>query len=109
MSFAASDPDFLLLALAFARGLQQPEHRLRDVGIADEHPFHRAGILRGRRAGQRKVGGVAVDHMAAGIGDREAVEGVVGDRAHDRIVGRAVGETDDAGGERKQVEQPDHR
>jgi hypothetical protein len=47
--------------------------------------------------------------MAAGIGDRQAIEGVIGDRAHDRIVRNAVGETDDAGRKRKQVEQPDHR
>ena len=47
--------------------------------------------------------------MAARIGDREPVIGVVGDVAHHRIVGGAVGEADDAGGEREQVEQPDHR
>ena len=34
---------------------------------------------------------------------------MIGDAAHDRIVGGAIGETDDAGGESEQVEQPDHR
>ena len=34
---------------------------------------------------------------------------MIGDPAHDRIVGGAIGETDDAGGEGEQVEQPDHR
>ena len=47
--------------------------------------------------------------MAARVGDREAVIGMVGDTAHHRVVGRAIGETDDPGGEREQVEQPDHR
>ena len=46
--------------------------------------------------------------MAARIGDREPVIGVVGDAAHDGIVGGAVGEADDAGGKGEQVEQPDH-
>ena len=62
-----------------------------------------------RGARQRQIGGVGIDHMAAGIGDREPVIGVIGDAAHDRIVGGAVGEADDAGGKGEQVEQPDHR
>ena len=40
----AGNADFLLLALAFARGLEQAEHRLRDVGIADEDPFDRPNL-----------------------------------------------------------------
>jgi len=47
--------------------------------------------------------------MAAGVGDGEPVEGMVGDSRHHRIVGGPVGEADDAGGEGEQVEQPDHR
>jgi hypothetical protein len=47
--------------------------------------------------------------MAAGIGHRQPVMGMIGDPAHHRIVGSAVGEADDAGGEGEQVEQPDHR
>ena len=47
--------------------------------------------------------------MPAGIGDHEAVERVIGDRAHQRIVGGAVGEAEDAGREREQREHPDHR
>ncbi len=33
---------------------------------------------------------------------------MIGDAAHHRIVDGAIGEADDAGGEREQVEQPDH-
>ena len=58
---------------------------------------------------QRQIGGVGIDHMAARIGDREPVIGMIGDAAHHRIVGGAVGEANDAGGEGEQVEQPDHR
>ena len=47
--------------------------------------------------------------MAAGIGDRETIIGMVGDPAHHGIVGGAVGEANDAGGEGEQAEQPDHR
>src|SRR5262245_39424772 len=39
------DADFFLLALAFARGFQEAEHRLGDVGIADEDAFYRADVL----------------------------------------------------------------
>jgi hypothetical protein len=47
--------------------------------------------------------------MAAGVGDRQPVEGMVGDMAHDRIIGAAIGKADDTGGESEQVEQADHR
>ena len=47
--------------------------------------------------------------MTAGVGDRQAVIGVIGDAAHDRVVGGAIGEANDSGGEGEQVEQPDHR
>ena len=73
------------------------------------HPLDGTGVLRRRRPRQRQIGCVAVDDVAAGIGDREAIEGVIGNRAHDRIIRDAVGETDDAGRTREQVEQPDHR
>ena len=46
--------------------------------------------------------------MAARVGDRQPVVGVVGDPAHHGIVGGAVGEADDAGGKGEQVEQADH-
>jgi len=105
---AAGDADFLLLPLALARRLEQAKYRLRHIGIADEHPLHRADVERGRRSRERQVGGVGIDHMAAGIGDREAVIGVVGDQPHHRIVRRAIGEANDSGGEGEQVEQPDH-
>ena len=104
----AGDADLFLLALAFARRLQQAEHRFRHIGIADEDPLHRAHVLRAGGAGQRQIGGVEIDDVAARVGDREAVEGMIGDPPHHRIVGAAVGEADDAGGEGEQVEQPDH-
>ncbi len=47
--------------------------------------------------------------MAAGVGDRQPVMGMVGDAAQDRVVGGPIGEPEDAGGESEQVEQPDHR
>ena len=105
----AGDAHLFLLPLAFARRLQQAEHRFRDIGIADEDPFHRAHVLRARRPRQRQIGGVGIDHMPAGVGDRQPVIGMIGDAAHHRIIGAAVGEADDAGGEGEQVEQPDHR
>ena len=104
----AGDTDLFLLPLALARRLQQPKHRFRDVRIADEHPLHRANVLGARGPGQRQIGRVGIDHVPAGIGDRKPVEGAVGDPALHRIVGGAVGEADDAGGEREQAEQPDH-
>ena len=105
----AGDAHLFLLPLAFARRLEQAEHRFRHIGIADEDALHRAHILRAGCARQRQIGGVEIDHMAARIGDREPVEGVIGDTPHHGIVGLAVGEADDAGGEGEQVEQPDHR
>ncbi len=102
------DPDFLLLPLALARRLEQAEHRLRHIGIADEDALDRAHLLGGRGPRQRQIGGVGIDDVAAGIGDREPVMGVVGDPAHHRIVGGAVGEADDAGGKGEQIEQADH-
>jgi len=47
--------------------------------------------------------------MAARIGDREPVEGVIGDPRHHRIVGGTIDEANDPGGKRKQIEQPEHR
>ena len=105
----AGDADLFLLPLALARRLQQAEHRLRDIGIADEDALDRAHVLRAGRARQREIGGVGIDHVAPGIGDGEPVMGMVGDAAHHGIIGLAIGETDDAGGEGEQIEQPDHR
>jgi len=47
--------------------------------------------------------------VTARVGDREPVIGLIGDAAHHRVVGGAIGETNDAGSEREQIEQPDHR
>ena len=62
----AGDADLFLLPLALARRLEQAEHRLRDVGIADEDPLDRAHVLRGRGPRQRQIGGVGIDDVAAG-------------------------------------------
>ena len=103
------DPDFFLLPLAFARGLEQAEHRFRNVGIADEDALDRPHVLRRGSPGQRQIGGIGIDDVAARVGHRQPVIGVIGDPPHHRIVGGAVGETDDAGGKGEQVEQADHR
>ena len=103
------DADFLLLPLAFARRLEQAKHRLRHIGIADENPLHGTDVLRGRSPRQRQIGRVGIDHMAAGVGDRQSVIGMIGNAAHHRVVGGAVGKADDSGGIGEQVEQPDHR
>ena len=100
----AGNADFLLLALAFARGLEQTEHRLRHVGVTDEDPFHRAHVRRGRSSRERKIGRVEIDDMTTRVGDREAVMGMIGDPAGHRVVGAAIGETNDAGSEGEQAE-----
>ena len=46
--------------------------------------------------------------MPPGVGDRQPVMGMIGDAAHHRIIDAAIREADDAGGEGKQAEQPDH-
>ncbi|MEY9683405.1 hypothetical protein ABIF13_004179 [Bradyrhizobium elkanii] len=103
----AGDADLLLLPLALAGSLQKAEHGLGDVGVADEDPLDRTDLLRPGRAGQREIGGVGIDHVAAGVGDDEPFLGLVGDPRHHRIIGGTVGEADDAGGKGEQVEQPD--
>ncbi len=105
----AGDPDLFLLPLAFARGLEQAEHRFRDVGIADEDALDRPNVLRRRCSGDRQIGGVGIDDMAARVGHCQPVIGMVGDAPHHGVVGGAVGEADDAGGKGEQVEQADHR
>ena len=105
----AGDAHLFLLPLAFPRRLEQTEYRLRDIRIADEHPLNRPRLKRTRRSRERKIGRVGIHNVSLGIGDREAVIGMVGDAAPNRIVGRAIGEADDAGGESEQAEQPDHR
>jgi len=94
----AGDPDLLLLPLAFARGFQEAKYRFRDIGIADEHPLDRPHVLRAGSSSQPEIGVVEIDDVAARVGDGEPIEGVIGDVCHDRVVGGAVGESDDAGG-----------
>src|ERR1700676_282195 len=45
-AIGAGNPDFLLLPLALTCRLEEPEYRLRYIGIADEDPFHRADVVR---------------------------------------------------------------
>jgi hypothetical protein len=97
-----------LLALALAGGLEQPEHGFGDIWIADEDALDGPRLLHRGGTGQREIGGIGIDHMAVGVGDGDAVEGAVGDGAHDRIFGCAIGEADDAGRESEQHEQADH-
>ena len=105
----AGDADLFLLALAFSRRLEQAEHRLRDIRITDEHPLDRTHFQRARSSRDRQVGGVEIDDVAARVGDREAIKSMIGDPAHHRIVGRAIGKTNHAGGKGEQIEQADHR
>ena len=105
----AGDADFFLLPLAFARRLQQAEHRFRHIGIADEDPLDGTRLLRGRRTREPKIGRVGIDHVAARVGDRQPVIGEVGDPAFDRIVGGTIGEANDPRSIGEQAEQPDHR
>jgi len=109
LTLATGDADFFLLALALARRLQKAEHRFRHIGIADEDPLNRAHLLRARGTGEREIGRVGIGHVTAGVGDRDAVMGEIRDPADHRIVDRAIGEADDAGGESEQTEQADHR
>ena len=105
----ARDPHLFLLPLAFARRFQEAKHRLRHIRVTDEDALHRTGVLRIGRSREREIGGIEVHHVAAGVGHGQTVEGVVGDARDHGIVGRAIGEADDSGGESEQVEQPDHR
>ena len=105
----AGKANLFLKPLALARGLEQAEHGFRHVGIADEDPLHRPHVLRTGRAGERKIGRVGIDDIAALIGDRQTVEGMIGDPAHHRIIHGPVGEPDDPGRKGEQVEQPNHR
>ena len=105
----AGETDLFLLALAFARRLEQPEHRFRHVGIADENPLHRANVLRARGPRERQIGRIGISDMAAGIGDGDPVIGEIGDAADDGIVDRTVGKANDTGRKSKQIEQADHR
>ena len=82
----AGDPDLFLQALAFARRLEQPVDGFRGVRVADEHALHRAHLV-GIRIDQVQIGGVGVDDTAVGIGDEDAVEGLIDDRL-DQWVGR---------------------
>ena len=105
----ACDTHLFLLPLAFASRLEEPEHRFRYIGIADENPLHRADVVHRRRPREREIGRVGIGHVTAGISDREAVSGQVRDAADHRIVGRAIGEANDSGRESEQIEQAHHR
>ena len=104
----AGDPDLFLQALAFARRLEQPVDGFRGVRIADRHALHRAHLV-GIRIDQVQIGGVGVDDTAVGIGDEDAVEGLIDDRL-DQWVGRPRRrQAQDTGGEREQRKDADRR
>src|SRR6476646_330324 len=105
----AGNADFFLLPLAFARRLEQTEHRLGNIRVANEYPLDRARLERARSPREREIGRIGIDHMSPRIRDREAVKSMIGDAAPDRIVGGAIGKPDDTGGEGEQVEQTNHR
>ena len=45
----------------------------------------RAHVLRASRSGEREIGGIEIDHMAAGVGHSQTVIGLIGDAALDGI------------------------
>ena len=108
-AIGTGDANLFLLAFAFPRRLEQAKYRFGHIGIADEHPLHGAHVQRVRRARKREIGRVRIDHVTAGIGDRQSVIGMIGDATHDRIVSSTIGETNNPRGVSEQVEQPDHR
>ena len=103
----AADPHLLLQAAAFARRLQQPVDRLRDIRVADEHPLDRAHVVGIGGVDQLEIGGIGVDHAAARVGDQDAVEGAVDHGLDQRVGGVAAGHAQDAGGEREQEKDAD--
>ena len=109
--FAADriDAHLLLQAAAFARRLEQPEHCLRDAGIADEHPLDRPHVVGAGGLDQPHIGGIGVHDAPGGIGDQDRVGPAV-DQALDQRTGRiAAGDRQHAGREREQDEHAEHR
>ena len=103
------DAHLLLQAAAFARRLEQPEDRLRDAGIADEHPLDRPHVVGVGGLDQPQIGGIGVDDAPGGIGDQDRVGPAV-DQALDQRAGRiAARDAQHAGREREQEEHADHR
>ena len=78
----AGNPDFFLLPLAFARRLEQAEHRFRTSGLPMKTRSTGRTSCARRRPRDREIGRVGIGHMAAGVGDGEAVIGEIGDAAH---------------------------
>ncbi len=83
------DAHLLLQAAAFARRLEQAEHRFRDAGIADEHPLDRPHVVGAGGLDQPQIGGVGVDDAPGGVGHQDRVARAV-DQALDQRTGRVA-------------------
>ena len=106
-ALGAGDAHFLLQALAFARGLEQPVDGLGSVRIADEHALDRPHVVGVRRIDEFEIGGVGVNDAPLAVGDDDAVEGVVDDGFDQRACRFRRRKPQDAGGEREQREHAD--
>jgi hypothetical protein len=104
----AGHAHFLLQAAPLARRLGEPVYRLRHVRVADEHPLHRAHVVRVHRIDQMQVGGIGVHHPGL-IGHHQPVIGSVGDRLDQRVDFLAARHAQDAGRDGEQREHADHR
>ena len=101
-------PHFLLQLPAFAGGLGQPIDRLGEIRVADEDALDRPCILGGGSPDQRQIGGIGIEHEAAGIGDHDGVGSTVRGRGRKRIAGILARKTQDPGGAGEQGKHPDH-
>jgi hypothetical protein len=108
LALVGADPHLLLAAAAFARRLEQAIDRLRHAGIADEDPLDRAHVVGIGRLHQVEIGGIGIDHAPAGVGDHDALVGVVDHGLEQRAGGLPVRGAQDPRGKREQQEHPDH-
>ena len=103
----AGDPHFLDQSPAFARRLEQAVDRFRYIGVADEDLLDRPHVITVGGADQVEIGGVGIKHPAALVGDQHAVETIVDDGLEQRMSAILARIAQNAGGQRKQGENPD--
>ena len=107
LALVGTDAHFLLAATPLARSLEQAIDRFGNAGIADEGPLDRRHVGPGG-LDQREVSAIAIDDAAAGIGDQQALTGVVDDRLEQGARRLSTGNAQDPGGERKQEKSAGH-
>jgi hypothetical protein len=96
------------LALALARSLEQTKHRFGHIGVTDKDTLHRPHVVGTGCAGQREIGRVRINNVAARIRHCQTIESMIGNRPRHRVFRKPVGETNDTRGEGEQCEKPDH-